>query len=206
MYMDLKRPLWNIFLCWVFALIVCATSYATEREHAIDTTLRENQLNADVVSISTDFPHLDLTDSLVIKINELLGCQIRKVQCRCKFRHDNQRDIYYASGIGMNMEPDVRSSSDPPLEYNIQFHDLLSVSDANSIYVVGAFALKNLKNGKTVVLPVEFRLSKSPKGDNGDFNVKGTARWLEPVVGDWERAWGFRLDDFRSSEVRKTQG
>jgi hypothetical protein len=66
--------------------------------------------------------------------------------------------------------------------------------------------MKNLKNGKTVVLPVEFRLSKSPSGDNGDLKVKGTARWLEPVVGDWERAWGFRLDDYKSSQLRETDG
>jgi hypothetical protein len=185
---------------------VYAKSYANDEGDVIDITLSKKQARFNSGPVTIDFPHLDLTDSLMKKINELLGCEIRKVQCRCFVAHEEERDSYEVKPFGMNMTPDFKFSSDPPLEYNIQFHNLLRVSDATSVYVMGAFAMKNLKNGKTVVLPVEFRLFKSPNGDNGDLKVKGTARWLEPVVGDWERAWGFRLDDYKSSQLRETDG
>jgi hypothetical protein len=196
----------KIVLCvgFVFATACHANAYPDEPEYSIETTLGIEHLGdyGQERSITTQFPHLDLTEPLKKQIGKMLDCQIGELQCLCVMTHIDRSKRYNAVLVDPGTLPGASFRSIPPAVYKIQFHDLLSVSDATSVYALGAFAIKNIKSGKTVILVAEFRLTKTPGSDSGGLLVKGTSRWLEPVVGNWEHSGNFQLDEPRGSRKK----
>lgn len=200
-----RQPFFIVCSLGFFLATACHTiAYTNEPHYVIETTLGSEHLgdNGQQRSITSQFPHLDLSEPLKKQIGEMLDCQMGELQCLCVMTHIDRSKRYNAVLVDPGTLPGASFRSVMPHDYKTQFHDLLSVSDDTSVYALGAFAIKSIKSGKSVILVAEFRLTKTPDSDSGELLVKGTARWLEPVIGSWVHAYGYRLDEPRGSKKK----